>query len=636
MKIGRPEDFTLRFAPHRGIPGISKTSVWRSWKEVRDRIRRSSLRDVVDYIEFDIEPDKWIGLLLGDLRTGRYQPASPRRFPLGKSKGFSRWMTLPDIRDLVVFHVIATQVVPRALRHHRIPEHVYFLRDQISKAQAAALHAVRTPSPTVPLEAASAAADYVAASKTSYNNWLRFHQYRKWLLFEEVYPYIVKTDVSNFFDSIAHTQIEAVLFELGFQRNVVGLLLLLLERLAVRDSYSAIPGVGIPVDEFDCSRCLAHAVLFPHDERMVELVGEAAYVRWMDDLVFGLSTEADCYRLLAALNESLRRMHLTPNASKTKIMTLAEARRDFFFVTNDRLDKIDQVLGKKASPSARQLAKLRKTFLSAWHAALRDEDRGEWGKILKRGYRLAARLRLRALVARAHRDATTDPGLASNVAAYLRCVCGVAEFVRRTKAILVDPRNVYDDVRRAFGEELLRIEPKTRTDKALMRRFALDALAGEKKAPLPGDVAPLLVLRFCDKRSVSRLRSMLQSEPRAETARARAFVLASYGHKHRQEVIDLAKQTLHGPLGIVASVLLEFEAAPNPKRLGRLNRRLSLRFDAAHGRQFVDMRSILQARLMCANPTAEASVVQHVASTWSAPAVSRFEIQLLTTLGLLR
>lgn len=152
----------------------------------------------------------------------------------------------------------------------------------------------------------------------------------------------MKTDVTKFFDSIAHTQIESVLFELGFQRNVVGLLLLLLERLAVRDSYSPLPGVGISVDEFDCSRCLAHAVLFPHDERMVAIVGKEAYTRWMDDQVFGLPDEASCYRLLAALNESLRRMHLTPNASKTKILTLAEARRGLVFVANDRLDRVDR------------------------------------------------------------------------------------------------------------------------------------------------------------------------------------------------------------------------------------------------------------------------------------------------------
>lgn len=87
-----------------------------------------------------IDPEKWIRALLLDLQNGSYHPNAPRRFPLGKSKGFSRWMTLPDIRDLVVFHAIDTRVVPRALRHHKIPEHVYFHRDQITKAQAAALH----------------------------------------------------------------------------------------------------------------------------------------------------------------------------------------------------------------------------------------------------------------------------------------------------------------------------------------------------------------------------------------------------------------------------------------------------------------------------------------------------------------
>lgn len=91
----KADDLTIGFPPHRGV-GISKTSLWASWKEVRKRVRDASWRDIVDFAEFDIEPDKWIAQLLSELRSGRYQPQQPRRFPLAKSKGFSRWMTLPD------------------------------------------------------------------------------------------------------------------------------------------------------------------------------------------------------------------------------------------------------------------------------------------------------------------------------------------------------------------------------------------------------------------------------------------------------------------------------------------------------------------------------------------------------------
>ena len=151
------------------------------------------------------------------------------------------------------------------------------------------------------------------------------------------------TDITNFFDSVVYTQLEATLFELGIQRNVVGLLFLILERLSIRDAYSALPRIGLPVDEFDCSRCLAHAVLFPHDDRMVGLVGEAAYVRWMDDQTFGVKSEAGAYAALAQVNASLRRMHLVANAGKTQILTLAQARRYFHFDINDVLDRVEKL-----------------------------------------------------------------------------------------------------------------------------------------------------------------------------------------------------------------------------------------------------------------------------------------------------
>jgi hypothetical protein len=452
----KADDLTISFPPHRGV-GISKSALWASWKEVRKRVRDSSWRDIIDFAEFDIEPDKWIAQLLSDLRSGRYQPQHPRRFPLAKSKGFSRWMTLPDMRDVALYHCIATKMAGRAERSRKKPRHVYFMRDRIAKIQEEAEQEAK----------AEGAAGYLSPGQSGFRNWLRMHQYRRLLIFKKVYPYIVKTDISNFFDSIAHSQVEAFLYELGFSRNIIGLLLLLLERLSIRDAYAGAPRIGLPVDEFDCSRCLAHVVLFPHDDRMVELVGEDAYVRWMDDQDFGLKSLGGCYRLLAEINASLRRMHLTPNSAKTKILTVAQARREFHFVTNDRLDKIDAVLKKNRVSKA--VAKARKDFASVWSQAQRDEGVGEWGKIVKRCYRLAGRLKLRTLLRAAHEHVLSDPSLAEYIAPYLRAVCPVPEVVERMDAMLTDERNVYDDVKRILAEELLRLEPKDRAEQKLLR-----------------------------------------------------------------------------------------------------------------------------------------------------------------------
>src|SRR5437867_12118168 len=88
------------------IRGISRTSLWKSWKAVRKEVRKSSVRDIVDFLDYDVNPNVWINRLLAQIASGSYEPYTPRRFTLGKSKGFCRTMTLPAMPDLVLYKTI--------------------------------------------------------------------------------------------------------------------------------------------------------------------------------------------------------------------------------------------------------------------------------------------------------------------------------------------------------------------------------------------------------------------------------------------------------------------------------------------------------------------------------------------------
>jgi hypothetical protein len=103
---------------------------------------------------------------------------------------------------------------------------------------------------------------------------------------KRVYPFIVLTDITNCFDSILHSRIADAVAGAANAR-LIGLLFFLLERLTIREPFTESPRVGLPVDEFDCSRRIGHMVLLVHDARMVAAVGEDAYLRWMDDQTFG-------------------------------------------------------------------------------------------------------------------------------------------------------------------------------------------------------------------------------------------------------------------------------------------------------------------------------------------------------------
>ena len=75
---------------------------------------------------------------------------------------------------------------------------------------------------------------------------------------------------------------------------------------------------------------------------MVKLVGPQAFVRWMDDHVIGVNSEAQGLEVLAALQDSLAGLYLTPNSKKSLILSLAEAKVHFHLDANADLDTLEQ------------------------------------------------------------------------------------------------------------------------------------------------------------------------------------------------------------------------------------------------------------------------------------------------------
>src|SRR5580692_6016519 len=111
------------------IPGISKTALWSTWKIMRAEIRNGTVRDVIDFVDYDVDPNIWIERLLEQISSGRYEPATPFRFTIGKSNGFSRTMTQPSIPDLVLYRTIVDAIYIKALSKEHA--HVYFKREQL-------------------------------------------------------------------------------------------------------------------------------------------------------------------------------------------------------------------------------------------------------------------------------------------------------------------------------------------------------------------------------------------------------------------------------------------------------------------------------------------------------------------------
>jgi len=583
------------------IRGISRTSLWKSWKAVRKEIKNSSVRDIVDFLDYDVNPDVWINRLLAQIASGNYEPDTPRRFALGKSKGFSRTMTLPKVPDLVLYRTLVDYIYSRSRR--RKHKNVYFLRDDLSKAQKAALDEA-TGRMEQARDVEPVDGQYRFTGRRSFYNWLRFDQYRKHLLYEDTHDFIVVADVANFFDTILHSHVAEAVQSLPVPPRMAGLLFFVLEHLSIRQDYSSSHGISLPTDEFDCSRTLAHMVLFPHDDAMVRLVGENHYVRWMDDQNMAVKTKAEGLNVLKEVGRSLARLHLTPNSQKSNVLSLEDARRHYHLDLNRMLDDAE-VLSRKANSSKAAGLRFQRKVRAIWKAAKPHEGIGEFGKILKRLYRLAGLARLTIFRDRAAGDILIDPSLVERVADYYRCTGTTLQYIDFVVGLMENPEQTHPDVNVALTESLLRLEPK-RDALPRLRKLTKTLILSGKSIPGKSDSAAgatLLALRYGDA-SVRRLLKRCvedrnQTRPPA-LVRAAAFVYASVSPPAFEEVREVACMILRNHLSSLVLLIGEIQGYRTVP--ARYSPRLHLSTDSVAGVSFVDMRVILTARLLLLCP----------------------------------
>ncbi len=571
------------------IKGISRTSLWDTWKIIRKELRNALIRDVIDFFDYDIDPEKWIRRLLDQISSGRYEPASPFRFTIGKSSGFSRTMTQPSIPDLVLYRTIVDAIYRKAL--NREHAHVYFKREHLQRAQNVAQQQAA--------QQMNWAAQYRMTSQRSFYNWLRYSQYRKYLLLQAIHPYLVVTDITNFFDSVLHSHVEETLRGLPVPSRMVGLLFFLLERLSIRQDYASSHGISLPVDQFDCSRTLAHMTLFSHDNTMVRLVGEDNYVRWMDDQNLGVSSKAAGLRVLSEVGRSLAGLHLSPNTKKSLILTLAEARRHFHLDLNSMLDKAEAAA--KVVKTRRQQRNLSRQLRQIWSRAQFHEGEGEFDKVLKRLYRLGGFAHLRFLRHRAFRDVIARPDMANNVCDYMRCSGTVLEYLKWMDGLMKAEEQIYPDVNAALTEGLLRLEANG-FEAGRIRILATGFLSSKKNVSGIGEcktLAPILILRFGDKRSLRLLKRCFNDDKSAISApllRAAAVVYSSYGAREFREVRRSASRLMRNHLADVVRLLERIRKYTDVPV--RYTARLRPRYDPVARTQYIDIRALLTVRLL--------------------------------------
>jgi len=219
---------------------------------------------------------------------------------------------------------------------------------------------------------------------------------------EAGFTYVFDTDVADFFPSIDRTRAREFLANrTGAHPSLLALLFACLEAWLPRFNYA--PMTGLPIENNDVSRLVAHNYLKQVDKAFIE-DEDCIYLRYVDDSVIFAKSERAANELKRRHHLALRAVGLNPNAAKSEVLATAvfEAKRQREF--NERIDLVEKnMTGFDA-------------LVAEWTT---NTDRPGWEPVMKRLYSLGRRLRnpsLRPLVAE---HVESRPLLAERALSYL-------------------------------------------------------------------------------------------------------------------------------------------------------------------------------------------------------------------------
>lgn len=459
---------------------------------IRKEIRLLRARDAVDWVDWFVSLEDSLSALSSDVLLGSYAPSTPTRYELAKSHGAYRVITSFNMRDAIVYRHICDEALKRAMPH------------KVAGAFFSRRHASTPPGKTlVPSE---------DPYQSFFTVWLQFNQYRARTMLNDFYTILVVTDITNYFDSIQHDLLIEYLSPLKLPRKAVGLLGRQLEAFKPCAGHSPNPRVGLPVDELDCSRELAHLFLFEHDARMAGAFGESNYVRWMDDQNIGVASLTDARRVVNNLTRSLSSQRLTVNSGKTKFLAPNDTARHFQLDANTEIDNWEQAF-KNVTPG--NINDARDALHTVWdHISTGDHvGTGNWVKILRRMYAALTKVDSDRFEERAIQDLIDDPELDERIFQYFAKRNRAQQLLTLFSNYRSAGENLFEATESAFFESLLQLDPQPATSpqiRMLASQFASASAPGQSGRPL-GRASAMLALYWFGESAVG-LESLFDPE----------------------------------------------------------------------------------------------------------------------------
>jgi hypothetical protein len=238
--------------------------------------------------------------------AGQYHADIPLVYRVEKRLGVCRHMMIPRPSDALVFQLL-TDVLYGAV-----------IRAQPSKGAfyARARHRIELPHE-----------HKEAGSYRWFLLWPRFQ--REIWKFSRSHKFLVTTDLTNYFDNIGLRELRHVISAIAKTKEVhLDLLSSLIEDLSWTPDYLPTSHKGLPTINIEAPRLLAHALLFEVDYVLKKRT-KNNFVRWMDDINFGVPDKRTANVVLGEVNDVLKSRGLALNLAKTEVITANAAEYHF-------------------------------------------------------------------------------------------------------------------------------------------------------------------------------------------------------------------------------------------------------------------------------------------------------------------